>query len=130
MRHPLCQRCKLVADPDAILARPIRDYRDFVDAIFRCYADAQGKPRWGDKTPFYTPDIDIIRRVFPDAKLVHLVRDGRDVVLSQRSIEWLSGTLATLALAWRWKTTFSHKVGAMLGQEFLEVSHESLVCRP
>src|SRR3546814_17783449 len=86
MRHPLVQRGKLVADPDAILARPIRDYRDFVDAIFRCYADAQGKPRWGDKTPFYTPDIDIIRRVFPDAKIVHLVRDGRDVVLSQRSI--------------------------------------------
>src|SRR3546814_7640869 len=50
-----------------------------------CSSDL-GKPRWGDKTPFYTPDIDIIRRVFPDAKIVHLVRDGRDVVLSQRSI--------------------------------------------
>src|SRR3546814_1017157 len=30
MRHPLVQRGKLVADPDAILARPIRDYRAFV----------------------------------------------------------------------------------------------------
>src|SRR3546814_4308309 len=77
MRPPLVQRGKLVADPDAILARPIRDYRDFVDAIFRCYADAQGKPRWGAKTPFYTPDIDIISRVFPDAKIVHLVRDRK-----------------------------------------------------
>ncbi|HEY9536447.1 MAG TPA: sulfotransferase [Kiloniellaceae bacterium] len=130
MRHPLVQRGKLVADPDAILARPIRDYRDFVDAIFRCYADAQGKPRWGDKTPFYTPDIDIIRRVFPDAKIVHLVRDGRDVVLSQRSIEWMSGNLPKLVLDWQWKTTIAHKVGAVLGDDFLEVRYEDLVCRP
>src|SRR3546814_11598644 len=68
MRHPLVQRGKLVADPDAILARPIRDYRDFVDAIFRCYADGPGKPRLGDKTPFYTHDSAIIRRGLPDAK--------------------------------------------------------------
>src|SRR3546814_1901459 len=74
--------------------------------------------------------IDIIRRVFPDAKIVHLVRDGRDVVLSQRSIEWMSGNLPKLVLDWQWKTTIAHKVGAVLGDDFLEVRYEDLVCRP
>lgn len=129
-RHPMVQRGKLIADPEAVLARPIRSYAEFVDAIFRCYADALGKPRWGDKTPFYTPDIDIISRIFPDAKIVHLVRDGRDVVLSQRSIEWMSGNLPKLVLDWQWKTTIAHKVGAVLGGNFLEVRYEDLVCRP
>jgi len=129
-RHPLVQRGKLIADPEAVLARPIRTYRDFVDAIFHCYAEARGKTRWGDKTPFYTPDIDIIRRIFPDAKIVHLVRDGRDVVLSQKSIEWMSGNLPKLVLDWQWKTTIAHKVGAVMGQDFLEVRFEDLVCRP
>src|SRR3546814_17926109 len=129
MRHPLVQRGKLVADPDAILARPIRDYRDFVDAIFRCYADAQGKPRWGDKTPFYTPDIDLIRRVFPDAKIDHLVRDGRDVVLSHGSIEWVSGNLPKLGLDWQWNTTTPNKVGQVIDEAFLAVASAILLIR-
>lgn len=128
-RHPLVQRGKLISDPEAVLARPIRGYRDFVEAIFSCYAEAQGKSRWGDKTPFYTPDIDIIRNIFPDAKIVHLVRDGRDVVLSQKSVEWMSGNLPKLVLDWRWKTTIAHKVGAVIGDDFLEVRYEDLVCR-
>jgi hypothetical protein len=129
-RHPLVKRGKLVADPDAILSRPIASYRDFVDAIFQTYADALGKPRWGDKTPFYTDDIDVIRRVFPDAKILHLVRDGRDVVLSQKSIEWMSDNLPKLVLDWQWKTTIAHKVGSVLGDDFLEVRYEDLVRRP
>ncbi|WP_193369764.1 sulfotransferase family protein [Pelagibius marinus] len=129
-RHPLVRRGNLIADPEAVLAREIGDYKDFVDAIYRCYAAARGKVRWGDKTPFYTPDIDIIRRIFPHSKIVHLVRDGRDVVLSQRSIEWMSGNLPKLVLDWQWKTTIAHKVGAVLGDDFLEVRYEDLVRRP
>lgn len=129
-RHPLVLRGKLVVDRDAILSRPIATYGDFVDAIFRTYAEALGKPRWGDKTPFYTPDIDIIRTIFPSAKIIHLVRDGRDVVLSQRSIEWMSGNLTKLVLDWQWKATIAHKVGTVLNGDFLEVRYEDLVCHP
>lgn len=128
--HPLVRRGKLIGDPEAVLARRIRCYRDFVHAIFSCYAESCGKVRWGDKTPFYTPDIDIIRSIFPAAKIVHLVRDGRDVVLSQKSIEWMSGNLPKLVLDWQWKTTIAHKVGAVMGDDFLEVRYEELVCRP
>ena len=129
-RHPLVRRGELIPDPDAVLARRIRSYRDFVDAIFQCYADARGKKRWGDKTPFYTPDIDVIRRIFPDAKILHLVRDGRDVILSQKSIKWMSGNLPKLVQDWQWKATIAHKVGAVLGDDFLEIRYEDLVCRP
>jgi hypothetical protein len=129
-QHYMVRRGKLVVDPEAILRRPIRTYRDFVAAIFQAHASLQGKPRWGDKTPSYTPDIDIIRRIFPDAKIVHLVRDGRDVVLSHKSIEWASGNLLKLILDWQWKTTIAHKVGAVLGNDFLEIRYEDLVRDP
>ncbi len=129
-RHPLVKRGKLVTDPDAILSYPIRDYSGFVDAIFRAYADSLGKARWGDKTPFYTPDIDILRLVFPDAKIIHLVRDGRDVVVSQKSIEWMSSNLPKLIQDWRWKTTIAHKVGAVLKDDYLEIRYEDLVRHP
>jgi len=126
-QHPLVRRGQLIGNPEAILSRPIASYRDFIDAIFQTYADSLGKARWGDKTPFYTPDIDLLHRIFPSAKFLHLVRDGRAVVLSQKSIEWMSGNLPKLILDWRWKTTIAHKVGSVLGDNFLEIRYEDLV---
>jgi hypothetical protein len=128
--HPLVKRGNLIKDAQAVLDRPIASYRDFIDAVFQSYADSVGKARWGDKTPFYTQDIDILHRIFPDAKFLHLVRDGRDVILSQRSIEWMSKNLPKLILDWRWKTTIAHKVGSVMGGNFLEIRYEDLVRQP
>jgi Sulfotransferase family len=129
-QHLLVKRGKLITDPEAVLRRPINSYRDFIDAIFEVYADSLGRARWGDKTPFYTPDIDILHGIFPDAKFLHIVRDGRDVILSQKSIEWMSSNLPRLILDWQWKTTIAHKVGAVMGENFLEIRYEDLVREP
>lgn len=129
-QHYMVKRGKLIVDPEAILSHQIKTYRDLIAAIFQTHANSLGKPRWGDKTPSYTPDIDIIRGIFPEAKIIHLVRDGRDVVLSHKSIEWASGNLLKLILDWQWKTTIAHKVGAVLGDDFLEVRYEDLVRDP
>jgi hypothetical protein len=129
-QHPLVKRGGLIENPDAILSRHTASYSELIDAIFQSYADSLGKALWGDKTPFYTPDIDVLHRIFPDAKILHLVRDGRDVVLSQKSIEWMSGNLPKLILDWRWKTTIAHKVGSALGDNFLEIRYEDLVRQP
>ena len=67
-------------------------------------------------------------KLFPQSKFIHLVRDGRDVLLSQRNISWLSNSVPRLAEDWRWKTTTCHKVGTVLGPEhFLELKYEDLV---
>ena len=53
--------------------------------FYEAYADAQGKPRWGDKTPDYVGQMRQIQRALPEARFVHVIRDGRDVALSRRS---------------------------------------------
>ena len=127
-RHPLVVRGRHIADREAILAYPISNFPDLIDAIMTEYAKAQGKSRWGDKTPYYTPDIDILWRLFPNSKFIHLVRDGRDVALSLRGISWSSRSIPRLAEDWRWKTTLCHKVGSVLGPDrFLEMKYEDLV---
>jgi hypothetical protein len=45
--------------------------------VFQAYAERFGKPRWGDKRPAYLQNLDVITRLFPDAQIVNLIRDGR-----------------------------------------------------
>jgi hypothetical protein len=47
---------------------------------------AEGK-RWIDQTPLYTPMAPTLARMFPGAKFVHIVRDGRAVVRSMSNFE-------------------------------------------
>ena len=129
--HPLVQRGGLVPDKDAVLAREPNAYAALVDAIMTTYAGSRGKERWGDKTPYYTPDIDILNSIFPQAKFIQVLRDGRDVALSQRRIEWCTTNSFQLAQDWVWKTMTCHKVGRVLGPDrYLELRYEELVRDP
>jgi len=126
--YHLVVRGKHVTNKDAILSHAITTYPELINAIMVEYAKSKGKERWGDKTPYYTPDIDVLWSLFPRSKFIHLVRDGRDVLVSQRKINWLSNSVPRLAEDWRWKTTVCHKVGSVLGPEyFLELKYEDLI---
>ena len=51
--------------------------------FFELYAEREGKPRWGDKTPNYVKRMKQIQRTIPEARFVHMIRDGRDAALSR-----------------------------------------------
>ena len=53
-----------------------------ISGIFEKNAHGEGKARWGDKTPYYVMHLPKLLEWFPDAQIVHLIRDGRDVALS------------------------------------------------
>jgi hypothetical protein len=56
--------------------------------LLKQYAKLIGRPRWGLKTPhneFWTDDIFA---AYPDAKMIHLIRDPRDVAVSVESRGW------------------------------------------
>jgi hypothetical protein len=50
------------------------ELRAFFDRIFMRYAERTGKQRWGEKTPIHTWHIGSLRRLFPDAVFVAIVR--------------------------------------------------------
>lgn len=53
-----------------------------ITGLFEKNARGEGKARWGDKTPYYVLHIPKLLEWFPNAQIVHLIRDGRDVALS------------------------------------------------
>jgi len=56
--------------------------------VLRAYATRFGKPRWGDKRPGYFQRVPALMRLFPDAQVVQLIRDGRDCVASLKEMDW------------------------------------------
>ncbi len=52
------------------------------EGINALYTNRSGGKRWIEQTPLYSLFIDDIGRAFPDAKFVHILRDGRQVVNS------------------------------------------------
>ena len=61
--------------------------RQFIRRSFKRFAAVTGKPLIIDKLPENAYRIDMLDSVFPDAKYIHLLRDGRDVTLSIQK-EW------------------------------------------
>jgi Sulfotransferase family len=106
-------------------------FADVIRAVFLAYAATQGKPRWGDKTPVYVHELDLLARLFPDARFIHIIRDGRDVALSYSSHEsapWGPMNVSQAALKWRRDVNAGRRSGALLGgSRYIEVRYESLV---
>jgi protein-tyrosine sulfotransferase len=65
-------------------------YRHFIEELLSKYLRASGKARIAEKSPnnvFYFPQL---AQIFPDSPLIHVIRDGRDVVSSLLTMDWVS----------------------------------------
>lgn len=104
--------------------------RDIITGIFEKNAAGEGKPRWGDKTPYYVLHIPKLLEWWPDAQIIHLVRDGRDVALSMFARCHDFGVYNTYLAAKQWEQYV--ETGHMLGQQvpegqYLELRYEDMI---
>ncbi len=117
-------------------------YPEFVGRVFDLYARSQGKPFAGDKTPGHVRRIPELHRLWPGARFVHIVRDGRDVGLSvlgwdrasklaDRLATWDEDPLSTVALWWEDMVRAGREAGARLGPDlYHELRYEDLISAP
>jgi hypothetical protein len=57
-------------------------YPTFLNRVFDLYGKIKNKPLVGNKTSGYVRRIPTFHALWPEARFVHIVRDGRDVCLS------------------------------------------------
>lgn len=117
-------------------------YADFVSGFFDLYREHSGKRLVGDKTPEYVRYIPTLHELWPRARFVQIIRDGRDVCLSatnwkkssnlaERFPTWREHPTTTAALWWEWLTRLGREDGQPLGPTlYKEVRYESLVSDP
>lgn len=106
-------------------------YAVAIAAVYTAYAKRVGKERWGDKTPRYVEHIPFLSDLFPDARFVHLVRDGRDVALSYAKVPFGPKTVAKAAALWARRVRTGVSEGRPLGgSRYREFRYEDLVEEP
>nr|PZN47305.1 MAG: sulfotransferase [Actinomycetota bacterium] len=102
-----------------------------IGTAFAEYARRFGKPRWGDKRPSYFQHVGTLRRMFPDAQFIHLIRDGRDCVASLKEMPWYRGNVYTAVANWADAIDFGRRHAAELPKDaYFELRYEDLTADP
>jgi len=113
------------------------EFRDFLrEFLERVYARVvQKKPEATvilDKTPGYSDYVEHINWLIPQAKFIHLIRDGRDVVVSLQAASqgwgkmWAPKKTESAAALWK-STLLAARKGEQYGDRYLEVRYEDLL---
>ena len=117
-------------------------YSTFVSGVFDLYGDTRGKRLAGSKIPAWVRSIPTLHVLWPEAKFVHLIRDGRDVCMSilswkkasrkvGRFTTWTEDPLSTTALWWEWSVRLGREDGSSLEPGlYYEMRYESLIAHP
>jgi hypothetical protein len=134
---------RLPLPPDALddAAKTATTYAGLVGNLYTAFGGLKGKPLGGEKTPDYVRKLPRLHGLFPHAKFIHIIRDGRDVTLS--TLEWAheykgpghlslwkDEPVGTCALWWAWQVKLGQTEGAKLGAQYHEVNYEALVANP
>lgn len=101
-----------------------------ISGLFEKNARGEGKVRWGDKTPYYVLHLPKILEWFPDAQIIHLIRDGRDCALSLFERKHDFGVYNTYHAAkyWQQYVEAGCESGRKLGSSvYLEVRYEDML---
>jgi len=125
---------------DSISAKVMSECRnggDFLRIVMSEIARQQGVSRWADTTPEHLLYLRRIKETIPEALIIHIIRDGRDVALSTdkqgyiRRLPWdRTPSKMAAGLYWDWMVSKGRRDGRDLKGDYLEVHFENLIREP
>jgi hypothetical protein len=92
----------------------------------------------GEKDPFHAEQLPLLHKLFPEAKVIHIIRDGRDVILSSwhhnkrvndpamKAVQF-DTFLDDAAEIWAKTLRQARETAPILGDRYLEIRYEDLV---
>ena len=109
-------------------------YGDIVRQFVYAYGKTHNKthtPYWVDHTPWNIKHVNTLFAIFPNAKMLHLVRDGRSVAASLLKVAWGPNTMDKAAYFWLTNLAYGLAAESCFGPErILRVHYEQLVLEP
>jgi hypothetical protein len=112
----------------------INSYADMILSIVKEYGEKVGNSEaavWIDHTPYARNFAKTLFNLFPDGKMIHLVRDGRAVASSVMKLDWGPNTVNNAAHWWIEKVANGLAVESFFGEDrVLRVRYEDLIRKP
>ena len=109
-------------------------YGALVEAMVRAFIERQGARGvrvWIEHSPVHSRYVEGLQRVFPRARFVHLVRDGRAVAASTLPLDWGANTIREAAAGWLEDIAYGVTAEQLLGPDVcLRVHYEALLLSP
>lgn len=98
-----------------------------LSALLEAYAQRQGKDIAGEKTPGHIWYVERILETYPEARIVAMIRDPRDTILSLEALPWhYYGFLDSVA---QWRSA-ARRVRAVACAGGLSLRFEDLITAP
>ena len=107
-------------------------FASVVYSVFASVAEGQGKPLVGNKDPGYLRHLDLLDRLFPvQACYLDIVRDGRDVALSNLRMKWGQSNILSCAKTWEKSLACSEEFSKKVRPgAYLQIKYEKLLDEP
>ena len=103
---------------------------EVIARVHEIYAQAHGKPNWGQKTPRLVRNHKLLRTHFPGARFIHMVRDPRAVVSSLVRSEVHRSTVWHATKRWITDVEAGLNLERNFEEGVLRVRYEDLVTDP
>ena len=107
-----------------------RSYKAIYETILKEYARQNNKIRWGEKTPEHLEFVGTIFDFYPDAQVINVIRDPRDVALSFKKVPFGSNCVFSIARLWNRYIDVPKKQDIINRGSYLEVKYEDIVIKP
>jgi hypothetical protein len=116
----------------ALLTHQPGDWSALFSVPIKAWAEAQGKRRWGEKTPQHLFYSDVFMRHFPNARVIEVLRDPRGCVSSMQRSLYFTDSIALNALNWREFASAGHRQlrTSVPPNQLLSVRYEQLLSSP
>lgn len=116
---------------ELVAATGERSFGGLYAALHLAYAKLSNKRRWGEKTPRNAFWIDEIHALYPDARFIHIVRDGRDMAIDISDSVLLPYSVYSGANLWqRYVLAIRDSMSRIPESSFLEIRYEDLCADP
>ena len=124
-------RSRLLSDLDqiSIEGQALIDCGVIFAHFLQQYARLQGRSRWGLKSPFQEHYAEAMLQAYPTAKILHIIRDPRDVLVSIKSRGWY-WDLKKRCKEWRNSTRLAHHWQQTYPLSYQVIRYEDLVAQP
>lgn len=124
------RKLSTIVNLDLINRIPQRNLASILEVLYDQYKKINNAKVWGDKTPYFLYRIPMLIDLFPNCRIIHIIRDPRAALLSQQK-NFAEYNVIKYARMWvNGMASFEKAKMVLEDAQYFEIKYEDLVSNP